>query len=150
MKNWNFDEKILGDPKFGQNCSKVNIQWDWAKTKFRLRFRFLIKSWIFDEKFWLIQNSPRIALKSISIEIEPKKIWSCEGQFRAILGRLRPLRAINSYAELLNAVLNYLKSLRGLLKLEHFKAVLAVASLLRPLDIDKGFLKLLIELSTYD
>ena len=107
MENWISTENFFRDRKFSQNCSKVNFQWYSAKTKFRPRFRFLKKSWIFDEFFLKIQKSTKIALKSISIGIE---------QFRAIFGSIKPLRVINNRSELLNAVLNHLKPFKDLLE----------------------------------
>ena len=103
-----FRRKNFSCPKnFSQNCPKVNFQWFSAITKFRPRFRFFKKSWIFDENFSKIQKSPKIALKSISIEIE---------QLRAIFGSIKPLRVINNRSELLNVVLNHLKTFQDLLE----------------------------------
>ena len=103
-----FRRKIFSCPKkFSQNCPKVNFQWFSAKTKFRPRFRFFKKSWIFDEKFLKIQKSTKFALKLISIGIE---------QFRAIFGSIKPLRVINNRSELLNAVLKHLKPFKDILE----------------------------------
>ena len=124
--------------KFSQNCPKVNFQWFSAKTNSPPRFRFFQKNWIFDEKFLKIQKSQKIALKSISIEIE---------QFMAIFGSIKPLRVINNRSELLNAVLNHLEPFKDLL--EPFRVLLSllnpffsVKSHLRRLNIDKSCLKL--------
>jgi len=95
------------DKNFSQNFPKVNFQLFSAKTKFRPRFRFFKKSWIFDEKFLKIQKSTKFALKLISIGIE---------QFRAIFGSIKPLRVINNRSELLNAVLKHLKPFKDLLE----------------------------------
>ena len=129
MEKWDLDGKFFLDRKFSQNFPKVNFQWDTAKAKFGPRFRIFIKSWIFDEKLWLIKNSTKIALKSISIDIEQKQIWYCQKQFRAISGCIRPLRVINNRFELLNAVSNHLKTFRGFL--EPFRAFKPVFSLFR-------------------
>jgi len=88
MEKWDLDGKFFLDRKFSQNCPKVNFQCSRAKTKFGPRFRFFKKSWNFDEKFWSIKNSTKIALKSISIEIEQKKqsdlVKSSLGPFPAV------------------------------------------------------------------
>ena len=103
-----FGEKIFRDRKNFLRIALKSISSDFQPKQtphpdfdFSKKIRFSMK------KFLKIQKSQKIALKSISIEIE---------QFMAFFGSIKPLRVINNRSELLNAVLNHLKPFKDLLE----------------------------------